>query len=251
MTENNNSNAIVVDKLTKAYGSKTVVNDVSFTVKEGETFGILGPNGAGKTTTLEMLESLRTIDRGSVRICGIDVASEPEKVRRVIGIQTQSTTFHDKVTLREHIQLFASIFNKKVNPTEALRSVQLEAAASSFYEQLSGGQKQRFSIAIALVHNPKVLFLDEPTASIDPQARRSLWELLLGLKEKGITIVITSHYMDEVERLCDRLAIMDTGKIIALDTPAALIDSYKKKTGEAKANLEDVFIDLTGNRLRD
>jgi len=245
------TDVLIVKGLSKSYGGRQVVKAIDLAVREGEVFGILGPNGAGKTTTLEMIEALRPIDAGTAAIDGVDVGSQPRRVKAMIGVQTQSTTFHDRVRLVEHLEFFASIFGRQIDPLAILRSVQLEAQAKSFFEQLSGGQKQRFSIAIALVHDPKVLFLDEPTASLDPQARRNLWELVEQLSKQGLTIVLTTHYMEEAERLCDRLAIMDDGRIIALDTPAALIAAYKKKTGDTKVDLEDVFLDLTGKALRD
>ncbi len=242
---------VVVDNLHKNYGDKQAVAGVSFAVHEGEVFGILGPNGAGKTTTLEMLETLRTIDSGTATIGGLDVAGEPEKVKAIIGVQTQSTTFHDRIRLTEHIELFAGIFGRRVNAREVLEEVQLGDAAHSFFEQLSGGQKQRFSIAVALVNRPRVLFLDEPTTGLDPQSRRNLWELVAGLKQRAITVILTSHYMEEAQLLCDRVAVMDDGKIIALDKPKELIAAYEKRSGKRGADLEDVFIDMTGKELRD
>jgi ABC-2 type transport system ATP-binding protein len=219
-------------------------------------FGILGPNGAGKTTTLEMIETLRNIDGGSVQIAGLDVSTQAEQVKRVIGVQRQSSAFLDKLTLVEQLELFAALYGDTVDPIAILRSVQLEDKAKSYVERLSGGQKQRFSIASALVHTPKVLFLDEPTTGLDPQARRNLWELIEELKKKDLTIIITTHYMDEAEILCDRIAVMDNGEIIALDTPKNLVKAlinkgFKKKVEIREATLEDVFIDLTGKALRD
>lgn len=242
--------------LTKVYGSKAVVNDISFSVMPGEVFGILGPNGAGKTTTLEMLEALRPIDSGSATIGGIDVASKPYDVRAIIGVQPQSPSFQDKTKLTELLELFASAYGLRVDPLKHLADVQLEDKAGSYVEQLSGGQRQRFSIAAALVHQPKVFFLDEPTTGLDPQARRNLWELVRSIKRRGVTVVMTTHYMEEAELLCDRVAVMDTGRIVALDTPKGLVKAllkkgFKKEQSPEKANLEDVFIDLTGKALRD
>ena len=247
---------IVVDNLTKRYGDITTVKGISFSVKEGEVFGILGPNGAGKTTTLEMIEALRSIDEGTVTLDGINVAQYAQKVRRIIGIQLQSSAFYDKVTLREQLNMFASFYGKKVDPLELLRSVELEDKANSYPEKLSGGQKQRFSIATALVNDPRILFLDEPTTGLDPQARRHLWDLIKGIKKRGITVVLTSHYMEEAQLLCDRLAIMDNGEIIALDTPKQMIKDllgrgFKKPEVVEQADLEDVYIDLTGRALRE
>lgn len=247
---------ITVDGLTKAYAGTPVVDGISFTVKTGEIFGLLGPNGAGKTTTLEMLEALRPIDAGRATIDGIDVAKQPKQIKQIIGIQLQSTTFYDKLTLREQLRMFASLYGRRVDADALLEKVQLGAKAGSYVEQLSGGQKQRFAIAATLVNQPKVLFLDEPTTGLDPQARRNLWELIKTIRDEGITIVLTTHYMDEAELLCDRLAIMDAGKIITIDTPQHLIEQllargFTKQQTVEPANLEDVFIDLTGKAIRE
>ncbi len=247
---------ITVDGLTKTYAGTPVVDGISFTVKTGEIFGLLGPNGAGKTTTLEMLEALRPIDAGRATIDGIDVAKQPKQIKQIIGIQLQSTTFYDKLTLREQLRMFASLYGQRVDADALLAKVQLSAKAGSYVEQLSGGQKQRFAIAATLVNQPKVLFLDEPTTGLDPQARRNLWELIKTIRDEGITIVLTTHYMDEAELLCDRLAIMDAGKIITIDTPQHLIEQllargFTKQQTVEPANLEDVFIDLTGKAIRE
>jgi ABC-2 type transport system ATP-binding protein len=249
-------NIITVKKLRKVYDGKAVVDDISFEVKTGEIFGILGPNGAGKTTTLEMIEALRPIDGGRVVLDGIDVADKPAQIKEIIGIQLQSTNFFDKLTLREQLAMFDSLYGTTADPDKLLADVQLTEKAKSFVEQLSGGQRQRFSIAAALVNQPKVLFLDEPTTGLDPQARRNLWELIAGIKKQGITVVLTTHYMDEAELLCDRLAIMDNGKIVTIDTPRRLVKQlldrgFTKEQKVEQANLEDVFIDLTGKAIRD
>jgi ABC-2 type transport system ATP-binding protein len=248
-------NILVVKNLQKSYDNKKVVNGISFEVKKGEVFGILGPNGAGKTTTLEMIEALRPIDAGSATIAGIDVADNPYKIRSIIGVQPQSPAFQDKTKLSELINLFAAAYGEKVNVAEFLEDVDLLEKADSYIETLSGGQKQRFSIAAALVHNPKVFFMDEPTTGLDPQARRNLWDLVRHVRDKGISVILTTHYMDEAEVLCDRVAVMDSGNIVALDTPQKLIKDllakgFKKKQHVEQANLEDVFIDLTGKELR-
>ena len=247
---------VKVDKLVKTYDGNNVVDGVSFEVKKGEIFGILGPNGAGKTTTLEMLEALRPIDGGTATIDGIDVAKKPKDIKNIIGIQLQSTAFYDKLTLREQLKMFGSLYGRTVDTEALLAKVQLTEKAKSYVEQLSGGQKQRFAIASTLVNNPKVLFLDEPTTGLDPQARRNLWDLIKEIRDEGITILLTTHYMDEAELLCDRLAIMDSGKIITIDTPHNLIQQllargFKKEQVVEQANLEDVFIDLTGKAIRD
>jgi ABC-2 type transport system ATP-binding protein len=250
------SNILTVKDLVKVYDDRRVVDGVSFSVKKGEIFGILGPNGAGKTTTLEMLESLRPIDGGEATIDGVNVAKHPDKIKRLIGVQPQSPAFQDKTKLREVIEMFAAAYGERVDVMQFLRDVDLESKADAYVEQLSGGQKQRLSITTALVHGPKVFFLDEPTTGLDPQARRHLWELIEHVRAKGVSVVMTTHYMDEAEILCDRIAVMDAGKIIALDTPKNLIKQllergFSKKQHVEQANLEDVFIDLTGKELRE
>ena len=247
---------IKVENLKKRYGDKQAVDGISFSVKKGEIFGILGPNGAGKTTTLEMMETLRPIDSGSVVIDGIDVASEPDRIKYIIGVQPQTPAFQDKTKLTEVIEMFGAAYGEKVDPMKFLRDVELEDKANSYVENLSGGQKQRLSITTALVHGPKVFFLDEPTTGLDPQARRHLWDLIEQVRAKGISVVMTTHYMDEAEILCDRIAVMDNGKIVAIDTPKNLIKQlldrgFKKEQHVEQANLEDVFIDLTGKDLRE
>jgi len=247
---------VEVKNLKKRYGDKQAVDGVSFTVKKGEIFGILGPNGAGKTTTLEMMETLRPIDSGSVKIDGIDVNDDPQAIKFLIGVQPQSPAFQDKTRLTEVIEMFAAAYGEKVDPMQFLKDVDLEEKAKNYVEDLSGGQKQRLSITTALVHGPKVFFLDEPTTGLDPQARRHLWDLIEKVREKGISVIMTTHYMDEAEILCDRIAVMDNGKIVAIDTPHNLIQQllkrgFKKKQLVQQASLEDVFIDLTGKALRD
>lgn len=246
---------VEVTNLKKRYGDKQAVDGVSFSVKKGEIFGILGPNGAGKTTTLEMMETLRPIDGGTVLIDGIDVGKNPQKIKYLIGVQPQSPAFQDKTKLKEIIEMFAAAYGETVDVMEFLRDVDLEEKADSYVEDLSGGQKQRLSITTALVHGPKVFFLDEPTTGLDPQARRHLWELIEKVRAKGISVIMTTHYMDEAEILCDRIAVMDNGKIVAIDTPKNLIQAllkrgFKKEQHVEQANLEDVFIDLTGKELR-
>lgn len=247
---------VEVKGLTKKYGRNTVVKGIDFEVYEGEIFGILGPNGAGKTTTLEMLETIRPIDGGSATLDGVDVASNAEHIKSIIGVQPQTPSFEEKTTLLELIRMFAAFYGEKVNAKKFLADVQLEEKANSYPEQLSGGQRQRFSIAAALVHGPRVFFLDEPTTGLDPQARRNLWDLIREVQKRGVTVIMTTHYMDEAELLCDRVAVMDKGEIIALDTPKNLIKGllkkgFKKEQQVEQANLEDVFIDLTGKALRD
>lgn len=252
-----NDAILQVENLSKKYPNGTqAVRGVSFEVKKGEIFGILGPNGAGKTTTLETLETLHPISSGRAMICGIDVSKEPEAVKRVIGVQPQSSGFQDKTTLTELLQLFGACYGEKADTDSALRDVGLHEKKGSYIENLSGGQRQRFSIAAALIHEPKVFFMDEPTTGLDPQARRNLWNLVKKIRERGITMVLTTHYMDEAEVLCDRVAVMDEGKILVEGSPKKLIKDlldrgFQKKQRVEQADLEDVFIDLTGHELKD
>jgi ABC-2 type transport system ATP-binding protein len=247
---------VVARDLRKRYGNLQAVDGVSFEIAEGEVFGILGPNGAGKTTTLEMIEGMRPIDSGSAIVDGLDVARDPRAVKARIGIQLQASSFFDELNLVELLDLFGHLYDRKVDAMALLADVELTEKARSQVRTLSGGQKQRFSIAAALVNEPRVLFLDEPTTGLDPQARRHLWGLVRQIRDRGRTVVLTTHYMEEAEELCDRVAIMDTGRIIALDKPLALIDAllgrgFTKERVERLANLEDVFIDLTGHTLRE
>jgi len=245
-----------VKNLTKRYGDSVVVKGITFDVQEGEIFGILGPNGAGKTTTLEMIETLRIIDEGSAFVDGIDVSQHPQKIKHIIGVQPQSPAFMDKVKLTEQLEQIASTYGERVNAHKLLEEVDLLEKANSYVENLSGGQKQRFSIVASLVHKPKVFFMDEPTTGLDPQARRNLWQLIQDIRDKGTTVIMTTHYMEEAELLCDRVAIMDNGEIIALEKPRLLVQEllqrgFKKPQHVEQANLEDVFIDLTGKELRE
>jgi len=248
--------SIKVEDLRKRYGEIVAVDGISFNVRENEIFGILGPNGAGKTTTVEILEGLRDPDEGRVIVAGVDVRRYPSRVKGLIGVQLQSSAFLDNLSLVELIDMFAAIYGRRVSALELLGKVDLHEKAKARVRQLSGGQKQRFSIATALVNDPRVLFLDEPTTGLDPQARRNLWELAQALRQEGRTILLTTHYMEEAETLCDRVAIMDEGRIVTLDTPANLVQrllnkGFKGKRIEREASLEDVFIDLTGKELRE
>lgn len=215
---------IDVRNLVKSYNHKTAVNDVSFTIKQGEIFGVLGPNGAGKTTTLEMIEGIRTPDSGTAILAGLDIRRQKRAVQRIIGVQLQETALFPELTLLETLRFFSSIYPKGMDPTQLLSDVRLEEKARDHPQSLSGGQRQRLALALALVNDPEVIFLDEPTAGLDPQSRRMLWDIVLKLREQGKTILITTHYMDEAQTLCDRIAIMDGGQIIALDTPTGLIN---------------------------
>ena len=229
------------------------VNKINLSIHQKEIFGLLGPNGAGKTTTLEMLEGLTSIDKGNVFINEIDVSKQPYEVKKIIGVQLQSNEYFDRLNLSELLILFASLYATSIDPESLLAKVNLEDKIKAFPNDLSGGQKQRFSIACALVNNPKILFLDEPTTGLDPQAKRNLWNLAKSLNEEGMTIVLTTHNMEEAEYLCDRIAIMDQGKIIAQDTPQQLILDYAPEPPEIpmQGNIEDVFLALTGHGLRD
>jgi ABC-2 type transport system ATP-binding protein len=214
---------IQVENLTKKYGDFTAVNGINFFVNQGEVFGILGPNGAGKTTTLEMIEGLKTITSGRAVLDGKDVAKQSHAVKSIIGVQLQASSFFEGLNLVELLDTFAAIYNRKIDAMELLKLVQLEEKAKAQVKELSGGQKQRMSIAVALVNDPKVMFLDEPTTGLDPQARRNLWELVQHINKQGKTVVLTTHYMDEAEVLCDRIAVMDNAKIVALDTTENLL----------------------------
>ncbi len=217
---------IQLRNVTKKYAGFTAVNNIDLDIHPGEIFGILGPNGAGKTTTLEMIEGLREPDAGSITVNGLDAVEQVDEVRKIIGVQLQSTSLFPFLSAHELVELFGHFYGVK-NPAERasqlLGSVDLEAKADSRMEELSGGQQQRLSIALALVNTPIVTFLDEPTTGLDPHARRNLWQTILDVRASGTTVVITTHYMDEAEHLCDRIAIMDAGKVIACDTPEALI----------------------------
>ena len=247
---------ISVKDLKKNYGNFAAVKGISFDVLEGEIFGLLGPNGAGKSTTLEIIETLRDKTSGKVIVDGIDLDEGPDAIKKIIGVQLQTSGFYPGLNLTELIHLFGGLYNQPVNVAELLELVNLNDKAKSKYKELSGGQKQRFSIATTLINQPKIIFLDEPTTGLDPQARRNLWDLVKDIRSKGTTVIITTHYMDEAEQLCDRVAIMDEGKIIALDTPDKLIDDlvatgFERPKVTKSANLEDVFIHLTGKHFRE
>jgi ABC-2 type transport system ATP-binding protein len=229
------------------------VDGVSLAIEAGEVFGILGPNGAGKTTTLEMIEGLTDIDSGEAFVDGISVIGNPNRVKEIIGVQLQANEYFDHLTLADLLTLFSRLFRRDDDPKTLLARVNLEEKADAKPASLSGGQKQRFSIASALVNEPKVLFLDEPTTGLDPQAKRNLWRLVEELNAAGMTVVLTTHNMEEAEHLCDRIAIMDHGKIIAEGTPAELIMQHAPEPPEARlhGNLEDVFLKLTGHGLRE
>lgn len=246
---------IKVNNLVKKYGDFTAVNGISFEVKEGEIFGLLGPNGAGKTTTLEIIETLREKTSGEVWVDGMSLDKDPNAIKKIIGVQLQAAGYYPNLNLKQVIELFAGLYNKEIDPMALLDTVNLRDKAKNKFKELSGGQKQRFSIATTLINDPKIIFLDEPTTGLDPQARRNLWDLIKQLQQRGATVVITTHYMDEAEELCERVAIVDSGHIIALSSPAQLIDElvatgFKRNKEMKAANLEDVFLNMTGKEWR-
>lgn len=247
---------IQVKDLAKSYGDFEAVKGISFDVYQGEIFGLLGPNGAGKSTTLEIIETLRQKSGGTVLVDGMDLDTHPEAIKKIIGVQLQTAGFYPNLNLMELIRLFVGLYQMEMDPMELLKKVNLEDKANAKFKELSGGQKQRFSIATTLINRPKIIFLDEPTTGLDPQARRNLWDLIQEIRDNGTTVIITTHYMDEAEVLCDRVAIIDSGKIIGINTPNQLIDELVatgfEKVKEVKmANLEDVFIHMTGKQLRE
>ena len=302
--------AVEVADLVKTYAGVRVVDGVSFGVETGQIFGLLGPNGAGKSTTVEMVEGLRPADGGRIEVLGIDVRKEPRRVKERIGVQLQTTAFFKQLSARELLALFGSFFPRALPVEQLIAAVNLEEKADDASGNLSGGQRQRLAIAVALVNDPAVVFLDEPTTGLDPQARRSLWEVITRLKTEGKTILMTTHYLEEAEQLCDELIFIDHGKVIAAGTPAGLIaehferntleflsdpglppdqlevlpyvDRYEDKNGQTQlrssnvtrttralmelcaqwhvelrglsihtATLEDVFLKLTGRRIRE
>lgn len=231
---------VKVDNLTKKYGNLTAVNDISFSIDKGEIFGLLGPNGAGKTTTVEMMEGLRKPDDGSIEICGIDALKKPGNIKELIGAQLQSTTIYDQIRVKEVIDLFGNYYKKSIPSSKLLEEVSLTDKKNAFYRTLSGGQKQRVAMALAIVNDPEVLFLDEPTTGLDPQARRNVWSIITNLRKRGKTIILTTHYMEEAEQLCQRVGIIDKGEIIALDTPSNLIANTGLKSSiEFSVSQED------------
>jgi len=247
---------ITVKNLVKNYGDFQAVKGISFEVFEGEIFGLLGPNGAGKTTTLEVIETLRDKTSGEVIVDGFDIDKDAGSIKQRIGVQLQAAGYYPNLNLAELISLFCGLYGVSKSPMEMLEKVALTDKAKAKFKDLSGGQKQRFSIATTLINNPRIIFLDEPTTGLDPQARRNLWDLILEIRDAGTTVVITTHYMDEAEVLCDRVAFVDGGHIIGIDTPDHFIDQlvasgFERKKETKGANLEDVFINLTGKEWRE
>ena len=247
---------ISVKELVKNYGNFQAVKGISFDVHKGEIFGLLGPNGAGKSTTLEIIETLREKTSGGVWVNGLNLDKDPDEIKKIIGVQLQTSGYYPNLNLVELITLFNGLYNRNVDPMSLLEMVILKDKARAKVKELSGGQKQRFSVATTLINDPKIVFLDEPTTGLDPQARRNLWDLVRNIRDKGATVIITTHYMDEAEVLCDRVAIIDAGRIIAMDSPDRLIDNlvssgFERPKEVKKANMEDVFISLTGHSLRE
>ena len=234
---------VTVRDLTKRYGRTIAVDGISFDIHRGEIFGLLGPNGAGKTTTLEILEGIRVADKGDVRVDGLDIRRNRRAAQARIGVQLQATTLFEELTVRETLALFGSFYPRAISPDSLLADIALEEKARARPQDLSGGQRQRLALALALVNDPALVFLDEPTTGLDPQSRRMLWDTILRLRERGKTVVLTTHFMDEAQSLSDRIAILDAGRIIALDTPAGLIGTLG-----AKATIEGIV--EPGNAVR-
>ncbi len=218
-----NDTYIRVENLRKTYGDIVAVNDVSFSIAQGEVFGLLGPNGAGKTTTLEIMEGLRRADSGTIHIAGLELPRQLDQLKQIIGVQLQATSLYDRITVGEALSLFAGYYRKARSVEELLQLVSLEEKRGAFVKNLSGGQLQRLALALALVNDPELVFLDEPTTGLDPQARQNVWAIIEKMKTEGRTVILTTHYMEEAERLADRVAVIDRGQIIAMDTPPVLI----------------------------
>lgn len=255
----NNNYVLQVEGLNIHYGSFHAVKNVSFTVKTGEIFGLLGPNGAGKTSTLSAVEGLLKPRSGSVIVAGYNTKEKPRHARAAIGVQLQFTSFQPELTVGEIIQLYAGIYGVEMPGAKLaalLEQIKLEDATGKKFGQLSGGQQQRVSLVIATLHNPSLVMLDEPTSGLDPQSRRQLWERMENIREQGRAVILTTHSMEEAEAVCDRIAIIDHGKLIAIDTPSSLIETHKddpdvlRASRRGKITLEDVFIGLTGSTVR-
>ena len=256
---NHTSSVLQVEGLNIYYGSFHAVRNVSFDVRPGEIFGLLGPNGAGKTSTLSAVECLLKPHSGTIHVAGYSTREQPLYARASMGVQLQATSFQPELTISEIIKLYAGIYGVDLSKEKIdtiLAAIKLQDAAGKRYGQLSGGQQQRVSLVIATIHEPKLLLMDEPTTGLDPQSRRQLWERIEAMRENGHGILLTTHSMEEAEAVCDRIAIIDHGKIIAIDTPQALIDSNREKpeviraSRKGKITLEDVFIGLTGTEIR-
>ena len=236
---------IEVSKLRKTYGKRIAVDEVSFTVEEGEIFGIVGPNGAGKTTTVESVTGLRRPSGGEIRVLGHDPLREPAAVREKLGVQLQDGQLPDRLRVGEALDLFASFYRDPADPALLLEMLGLTAHRKQSYKKLSGGQKQRLSIALALVGKPRIAVFDELTTGLDPNARRATWRLVENVRSRGVTVLLVTHFMEEAERLCDRVAVIDGGRVIGLDTPAGIV------AAAGTANLDDAFLTLTGRSIDD
>ena len=259
MESQTSSTILQVSGLNVYYGSFQAVKNISFDVKAGEIFGLLGPNGAGKTSSLSAVEGLLKPHSGKITVAGFSIAENPLHARANIGVQLQATSFQPELTVEEILKLFAGIYGVQMNSQKLgtiLSEIKLENAGTKKYGQLSGGQQQRVSLVIALIHNPRLVLLDEPTSGLDPQSRRQLWERMESMRDKGHAILLTTHSMEEAEAVCDRIAIIDHGQVIAINTPHALIDIYRNEPSviaasrKGKITLEDVFIGLTGKDIR-
>jgi ABC-2 type transport system ATP-binding protein len=251
--------ALQVEHLRVSYGATLAVDDIALNVQKGEIFGLLGPNGAGKTSALSAIEGLLRPDGGEITIGDVDARAHPLRGKAQLGVQLQSTSFHSELTLLEIVRLFAGLYGVSLSAEQVrdrLSEIQLQAEAAKRFRELSGGQQQRFSLLIATIHDPPLLLLDEPTAGLDPQARRQLWDRIEGSRKEGRSILLTTHSMEEAQAVCDRVAIMDHGKILTVDTPARLIELHRddprvREVARGEVTLEDVFIGLTGRTLRD
>jgi ABC-2 type transport system ATP-binding protein len=259
MTDQSAANILTVDSLNIYYGKFQAVKDVSFSVLKGEIFGLLGPNGAGKTSTLSAIEGLLKPQSGTINVDGYDAKEKPLYARASLGVQLQSTSFQPELFVIEVLQLYAGIYGLKLGKDQILgilRNINLEDQAYKKFGELSGGQQQRISLVIATIHNPKLVLLDEPTTGLDPQSRRQLWERIEAIRERGHAVLLTTHSMEEAEAVCDRIAIIDHGKVIAVNTPQAMIDKHRDDpdviaaSRRGKITLEDVFIGLTGKEVR-
>ncbi|MBC9929037.1 ABC transporter ATP-binding protein [Chitinophaga qingshengii] len=248
-----------VDQLSVSYGSFQAVKGVSFAVQPGEIFGLLGPNGAGKTSTLSAIEGLVRPNGGQITVAGFSILEQPLYAKANMGVQLQSTSFQAELNVSEIIRLFSGIYGKELSPAEVeekLVEINLQESATKRYGQLSGGQQQRVSLVISTIHDPQLVLLDEPTTGLDPQSRRQLWDRIEGIKAKGHAVLLTTHSMEEAEAVCDRIAIIDHGRVIAIDTPEALIAAHRNDpdvisvSRKGKITLEDVFIGLTGRAVR-
>lgn len=242
---------IEVDNLQKRYGDLVAVDGVSFTVEQGEIFGILGPNGAGKTTTVEIVEGLRTPDRGTVRVLGLDPWRDRAELRQRVGVQLQQSELPELMKVWEALDLYSSFYRHPADWEGLLAGLGLADKRQARFKQLSGGQKQRLSIALALVGNPEVAVLDELSTGLDPRARREVWELIERIRDRGVTVVLVTHFMDEAERLADRVAVIDAGRLVAIDSPAALVSRVHAELRMERANLDDAFLALTGRKVDD